>query len=57
VSGNGTYHPSAALVPSKPGDYWWYASYGGDASNSPAASACGASMTETVVGKTKGPKG
>jgi hypothetical protein len=31
------------------GHYWWYASYGGDASDNPAASTCGPSMAETVV--------
>lgn len=56
VSGNGTYHPSAGFTPKKPGNYWWYASYGGDASNDPAASVCGASMAETVVAKAKNPK-
>jgi hypothetical protein len=56
VSGNGTYHPSATFVPAKPGDYWWYAAYGGDGSNDPAASTYGASMTESVVARTKGPK-
>jgi hypothetical protein len=51
VSGNGTYHPSAGYTPSSAGDYWWYASYGGDTNNRPAGSSCGASMTETVVGQ------
>jgi hypothetical protein len=49
VSGDGSYHPSAGFTPPSPGDYWWYAGYGGDASDNPAASACGASMAETVV--------
>jgi len=49
VSGNGTYHPSASLIAPAAGDYWWYADYGGDAHNNPAASACGASMAETVI--------
>jgi hypothetical protein len=49
VSGNGTYHPSAGFTPSSAGDYWWFASYGGDSDNDPAASACGASMAETVA--------
>ncbi len=47
--GDGTYHPSGAYTPPSPGDYWWYASYGGDAGDEPAASACGASMAETTV--------
>ena len=49
VSGDGTYMPSAGFTPSAAGDYWWFATYGGDAGNNPAASACGASMAETVV--------
>ena len=50
VSGNGTYHPSVGYTPSAAGDYWWYASYGGDSGNSAAASTCGSGMSETVVG-------
>ena len=49
VTGNGTYNPSAGFTPESTGDYWWYASYGGDSNNSPLSSACGAGMTETVV--------
>jgi hypothetical protein len=49
VSGNGTYHPSAGFTPVTGGDYWWYASYGGDPSDNPAASACGAAMAKTIV--------
>jgi len=49
VPGDGNYDAPAGFTPASPGDYWWYASYGGDASDSPAASACGASMAETVV--------
>jgi hypothetical protein len=48
--GNGTYHPSAGFTPATAGDYWWFASYGGDVSDNPAASACGAAMAKTVVG-------
>ena len=51
VSGNGTYHPSATFTTSSAGDYWWYVSYGGDASNSPSASTCGSGIGETVVAK------
>ena len=29
-SGNNTYHPSAPFTPTAAGNYWWYASYGGD---------------------------
>ena len=49
VSGNGSYHPSAGFTAATPGDYWWYAGYGGDPSDNPAASACGATMARTVV--------
>jgi hypothetical protein len=49
VSDNGTYNPSAGFTPSSVGDYWWYASYGGDTSDNPAASTCGASMAKMVV--------
>jgi hypothetical protein len=49
VSGDGRYQPSAGLTPASAGDYWWYSSYGGDASNSPAASACRPAMGETSV--------
>ena len=49
VSGNGSYNPSGGFTPSSAGDYWWYASYDGDANNNGAASNCGPSMAETVV--------
>ncbi|MGB9184303.1 MAG: hypothetical protein WCB67_09565 [Solirubrobacteraceae bacterium] len=49
VSGNGAYNPSAGFRPSSAGNYWWYASHGGDTNNNPAASTCGAGMTETAV--------
>ena len=39
--GNGTYTPSAGYTPTGSGNYWWYASYGGDANNSAATSTCG----------------
>jgi hypothetical protein len=42
-------HPSAGFTPASAGDYWWYASYGGDSRNNPATSACGAGTPETVV--------
>ena len=51
VNGNATYHPSAGFTPTTAGDYWWYASYGGDTNNNTATSTCGAGMSETVVGK------
>jgi archaellum component FlaF (FlaF/FlaG flagellin family) len=40
VAGNGAY-PSGPFTPSAPGTYLFVASYGGDAGNSPAATACG----------------
>lgn len=49
VNGNGAYQSSAAFTPAAPGEYWWYASYGGDAGDEPAASACGALMAQTLV--------
>jgi hypothetical protein len=49
VSGNGTYNPSSGFTPTRAGDYWWYASYGGDSNTTPAVSACGSSMAGTVV--------
>jgi YVTN family beta-propeller protein len=48
VSGDGSYHPPA-FTPTQAGDYWWYASYGGDSSNHPAGTACGRWMPMTVV--------
>jgi glyoxylate utilization-related uncharacterized protein len=51
VAGNATYHPSAGYTPGAAGDYWWYASYGGDANNNTATSTCGSGMTDTVVGQ------
>ena len=51
VNGNGTYHPSAGFTPTGVGNYWWYASYGGDANNNTATSTCGGTMSETVVGR------
>ena len=51
VNGNATYHPTAGYTPTGAGNYWWYASYGGDTNNSAATSTCGATMSETVVAK------
>jgi hypothetical protein len=50
VSGDGTYHPPAGFTPTGAGNYWWYATYGGDAGNGGAQSVCGAGATETAVG-------
>jgi hypothetical protein len=49
TTGDGVYEPVSDFTPTVAGDYWWYASYGGDLADSPTASACGASMAETVV--------
>ena len=49
VQSGGTYAPAGSFTPGSAGDYWWYAHYGGDASNPPAASPCGAQMAETTV--------
>jgi FG-GAP repeat len=49
VSNDGTYHSTASFTPASAGDYWWYASYGGDSNNNPARSRCGGSMPKTVV--------
>jgi hypothetical protein len=49
VTGNKSYHPAASFTPHKPGNYWWYVSYGGDASDTAAASKCGPGMAKTVV--------
>lgn len=49
TSGDGSYGPAQGFTLASPGDYWWYASYGGDLGNTPTTSACGASMDETVV--------
>jgi hypothetical protein len=49
VNGNGAYQPSVGFTPPSPGEYWWYASYGGDAGDEPAASTCGALMAQTLV--------
>ena len=49
VTGNATYNPSAGYTPSTAGDFWWYASYGGDSNNSASVSTCGSGMVETVI--------
>jgi len=49
ASGDGTYHPSTSFTPPSPGDYWWYASYGGDVGDEPSTSTCGPGMAETTV--------
>ncbi|MGD0247385.1 MAG: hypothetical protein ABSB59_44665 [Streptosporangiaceae bacterium] len=42
VSGNSSYTTPAGVLLGQAGTYWWTASYGGDAGNTPAASGCGA---------------
>jgi len=49
VQSAGSYGPSGSFTPGSAGDYWWYANYGGDASNPSTASPCGAQMAETTV--------
>ena len=49
VQSGGTYAPAGSFTPGSAGDYWWYARYGGDASNPAAASPCGVQMAETTV--------
>ena len=51
VSGNGNYHPSTGYTPTTPGNYWWYASYGGDGGNNAETSSCGSGMAEMTVAK------
>ncbi len=48
VNGAKTYNPTAGYLPPTPGNYWWYASYTGDAENLPSNTACG--ISETTVG-------
>ncbi len=46
---DGSYSPSSGFTPTQAGDYWWYASYGGDVNNNPDGSSCGSGMPETSV--------
>jgi prepilin-type N-terminal cleavage/methylation domain-containing protein len=48
VSGNATYTLSKP-GPSVAGNYWWYATYGGDANNAPANSACGSAGSKVAI--------
>jgi hypothetical protein len=45
----GVYQSSRGFTPTRAGTYWWYARYGGDSHNRPAASRCGAGMRKMVV--------
>jgi hypothetical protein len=49
VSSNGEFAPAQAFTPPAEGRYWWFASYGGDASDLPAGSPCGPAMASTLV--------
>jgi hypothetical protein len=51
VAGNGTYTPSAGFTPNQDGDYWLYASYGGDTNNGAATSTCPSVAKIVVSGK------
>src|SRR3984957_18609368 len=52
VSANGAYHSSAGFTPAATGDYWIYASYGGDTNHAAAVSPCApTSSQEIIVGK------
>jgi hypothetical protein len=51
AGGYGIYHPSGGFKPTRPGTYWWYARYGGDSGNNPAATRCGPRMAKTVVAR------
>jgi hypothetical protein len=60
VSGNGSYSPSAGFSPSQAGDYWWYATYGAQTSESARQPAAGVVITETpecavVIGHSRSP--
>lgn len=57
VAGDGAYTSDGAVSLTAPGDYWWYAGYGGDLANAPAASACGPAMAETVIPAPPAPPG
>jgi Flp pilus assembly pilin Flp len=48
--GPGTYNPGGlGFTPTATGNYWWYATYAGDAANQPAHTTCGGAGTETIV--------
>ncbi len=48
VSGNTTYYSTSGFTPSDPGEYWWYASYSGDANNASANSGCEETVVQTT---------
>jgi hypothetical protein len=57
VSGNGGYSNLPSFTPTAPGEYRWRVSYSGDASNSPAATACGGPNQLSTVSAAPGPTG
>jgi hypothetical protein len=48
-AGNGTHATNSSFTPSGAGTYWWYVSSPSDTNNNAAVSACGSTMTKTVV--------
>jgi hypothetical protein len=50
TEGDGSYHSKSDFLPSRTGNYWWYASSPPDTNNTMANSGCGPGMAETVVG-------
>ena len=51
VNGNGNYGPSNAYAPTAPGNYYWIASYSGDANNSAVDGTCGATGETVTISK------
>jgi hypothetical protein len=49
VSNNGAFHPNAGFTPTTAGDYWLFASYGGDTNNSGAVSNCQPTSDQEIV--------
>jgi len=43
------YNPSSGFTPTKPGNYWWFATYSGDGNNLPTESGCGAVKTTVTL--------
>ncbi|GMU73434.1 MAG: hypothetical protein AMXMBFR42_28890 [Burkholderiales bacterium] len=51
VNGNGNYGPSNPYTPTAPGNYYWIASYSGDANNAAVDGTCGATGETVTIGK------
>jgi hypothetical protein len=49
VSGNGSYNPNVGFTPTVAGNYWLYASYGGDGNNNTANSTCPPGAAQEIV--------